>query len=777
MKIQSVYKPLLIAGLSLLVTACGGGSQGSTDKTPEVVAPVEPITVQAHNLRMTAMVDSPNQLDLSAYVDKDAQTTLYVSQVESLSTESQCEQFSFDAQVVSITPSHSGSCVYQYTVQSAEQPQASKAAILQVGILSDNTRFAAAAAETVDVLQLPSISVALRHGDADLTLDLKAYYGASWPGDDYHITGSPTLLGGGESDRFAYDADANTFWLDTNREFGNSRLYFSIGNGDLEYLGVIDITTSYANNSTVLAPNAYYPVYIKEQQTIYMDMSAILGDIDSADQPKIVELNSFNADVSIVDDTSFNFNAPMPGTYYVSYLVTDGNGSYAVGTQTVYVTGPYDDINLNATQDVISQVFMAPFTLEEAAARQLNYSALVDDPAHTSPTPTYDYHTASAVCKAFGGRLPYLSELQALYDQQGDLYQSDGWPTNRTYISADTYVDTAGDSQAYVLDFKTGTVYALALGNETTPPATAYASCVDNKIARIQIISPSTYVSKTTKAQARAYVSASLTGPINSAPVEQLIWTSSDNSILKVSVGGSIEALRAGTVTLAVYNQDSSVMDSQVVNVIDNLILTAGADSTFDGLDSGAGLCEEEAFGPSNSYKIGWKAVNNRHPDESQLSLVKNCDASRGGSPQGGGYALFRTYYETGSPTYPALIAQDPITLPPGDYYLLLSIQRPTIVGPTTPVSQPVNLGICNYPGGSRRCTYTNLFTAGGQVDTSQGANLIQEFANGWLLLGLPYSQTESQLIEIEIGFAMTNEVTTRTSYTFGVDDIFFYRF
>lgn len=530
---KTYSKTLVALLLAPALAACGGGGGGGSSSSTPTPSPV--VSLSANNLRFNSVENQTASINLLAQAKASDGSAIVVSKVEPISDQSQCAYITQTDQGFDFEPNDVGSCVYSYQIASAADPSIVTTATAQVGILSDNSVNAASTESTPNTLQLPPLSAAIQQGDADLVLDLETLLTeqGEWPGEGFSLDEAPTLLGGADGESLAYDTTANTITLDSNREFGISRVYYSLSNSTDTYLGAIDVAVSQDVNHGIEITD--FSIDATEGEEVTVDLTDYIDDLDASNSLTLVSATTENAEIEMVDDISFKFTPSIPITYYVSVMVTDNQGDYAMGIVTINVGSPYQPIDL--TSDGIT--FMPPFTLQDTLLKGLDYTASITDTStgETIEVPNFDFDVAEAICTAFGGRLATIAELNALYAQEGNLAEINGWPTSRSYISSD--LDSEDNTKYIAFDFIEGQEETANLGTNEVAATANYITCVQVSTRALEIVALKGTLAAGTSGRAKALASTTVGAKPTQEPQVELIWSSSDESVLSISPDGS----------------------------------------------------------------------------------------------------------------------------------------------------------------------------------------------------------------------------------------------
>ncbi|MFB1076388.1 beta-prism lectin domain-containing protein [Photobacterium damselae] len=235
---------------------------------------------------------------------------------------------------------------------------------------------------------------------------------------------------------------------------GIERILYSYSNGTDILLGSIDIAISTDANQAPTADSMEIGKYtnpdsgetmseIPYDKEMPIDVSSLINDPDG-DSLQLIDVYGFNVNLNIPDDsngdgnffndTIFTVSSKEPGYSAITYVVTDKKGGYATGVVYLTFSEPYKPII------AAGHLYLPPLVYSRAINADVNASYITGD-GNTGidglKTATHAYWTSESLCKARGGHLATLSELEALYDnyKSGALFTDTNWPTGKYWSS------------------------------------------------------------------------------------------------------------------------------------------------------------------------------------------------------------------------------------------------------------------------------------------------------------------------------------------------------
>ncbi|EAS63309.1 putative factor [Vibrio angustum S14] len=454
------------ACIAVLLTGCGGGSDGSS---PSPVPPSPPTPT----VKMLAMdgfsVVKPgvrSQVDVANFVRGDQ-----IQLSDATVTGKGCGQPGINGLGLTLTAQQGAHCDYQYTAKQAGSP--STRVHLQV--------LATSASQPL----LPPISGAMTLNDDAKAFDVAALLGSDWQAGDAIVADSVSVQGM-EGNQGTAALDGTTITFTPPALAGWNRVVFTVKNsqsGD-DKLGVIYITFSdMANQAPIIAQpkydiNANNPaITARSGESLMLDLSQLtdlgITDPEGGDW-QLVEVKSFTADVSPADkdaitNKAFTFSAGTVGDHYISYIVADEYNGFTSGLLKLHVAPNEHPAGWSSLVDDNNHTFTAPELYSKVDAQGYKVSAVWDNTV-SDTLAGFDAKSGDLYCKS-EGLLPTVSDLAALRQAHlnGETLAEDlaQWPLEKTYLASD------GDS---VKGFNFTTGHA----EDYDPSIPYYVTCLAN---------------------------------------------------------------------------------------------------------------------------------------------------------------------------------------------------------------------------------------------------------------------------------------------------------
>lgn len=421
MKIYRVCSMIIFAFLS----GCGGGGDGDND-SDNTVTPLPPSTtyaVSANDIIHVFNVSDTGTIDLTPFTASSDGGAVYLKSLELLSGDTVCQSVLKGVNSFTLSSDQDASCVFKYTVMNRHEntQSAISRSVFRSSTYAQNA-------------QLPPLSLTLEEYQEGV-IDVSDA--------GLHLSDSVIVLGSGTA---VVDLVNNKIMY-TAQEAGITRVLYEMKDdtGGIS-LGSIDIAVSQGINTAPTASNFSFPVtpqVIKPGEETLIDIKSYISDPDG-DAVQLYDVHSFNGFATVaspedVSNTKIRFKSFVPGTFYVTYTITDHHSGFATGIIAVSVENYYSDIELLDT----SVVYMAPLSSSQAGFLALNYQSFLENDIPGSNgqfgAAGFSYYSAKGFCDARGARLPTLDELLQL---KKSARLKGYWPTKRNYwSSAPTILD------------------------------------------------------------------------------------------------------------------------------------------------------------------------------------------------------------------------------------------------------------------------------------------------------------------------------------------------
>ncbi|MGR5447925.1 hypothetical protein ACPV47_23780 [Vibrio jasicida] len=427
----------------IALSGCGGGDEGNKDDSQVVPPQPAPVSYVAEHTMRYVQPQDEFYFDLSENMASSDDSPVNLVNVSSLSSNESCEPVHFDSTGFVLSANSTKVCDYVFEVGAGKSTSANS----ERGSVA-NIR--AIVAESVTVL--PPISVTTTVGKP-VSIDVPGllnFLGYIVDTSKFQLQDEIAMPYGEHSSSIATASSvANEIVYEPGGDFtGTERILFSYSN-DVEVLsGTIDISVSSESNTAPLVENFEWQnpstgSKIAESETIIpVDVTKFVSDADG-DALKITEVYSYDSNVKITGDLSFELSSSKLGKQYVTFFIDDGRKGYSSGTVGITI-----EPEISLIQDwegivyfdphISSEVtFTAPASRAYADYIDQSYSEFFTGDGSNSPNNKqyvgYSFEQAKDLCKMQGGRLPTERELKLLVVGKGNLFDSDNWPASLPY--------------------------------------------------------------------------------------------------------------------------------------------------------------------------------------------------------------------------------------------------------------------------------------------------------------------------------------------------------
>lgn len=417
-----IYSTLICA----LLSGCGGGGDGESDNSAQPTPPATTYAVSANDTIHAFKVNDIASVDLKPFTASADGGAVHLKSLEVLGGDSVCHDAVKDKNGFSLKSDNAGSCVFKYTV--SNEQGGTNSAISRTVVRAESAEPMAYSVQltplSLTLTENSTGSVDVSNGELTLT-------------DNIILLGSGTAVADVLNNTISYDA----------QESGISRILYEMeDSAGVVFLGSIDVAVSQEGNTAPIANNFSYPVapqVIKPGVDVFIDIKNYISDPDE-DDIQLYNVYSFNGLATVaspedINNTKIRFKSFVPGTFYITYTITDHNAGFATAIIAVSVENYYSDIELPDT----SVVYMAPPSSNQAGFLALNYQSFLetDIPGSNGDfgAAGFSYFAAKGFCDARGARLPTLDELLQL---KKSAKLKGYWPTKKNYwSSAPTILD------------------------------------------------------------------------------------------------------------------------------------------------------------------------------------------------------------------------------------------------------------------------------------------------------------------------------------------------
>lgn len=426
MELQKWLGSLLLA---LSLSGCGGEDRPDKPQPVEVERPIA-----SDNYTQVLLSDEVKMVSLQDSIEDPQGLPLSLESVVPLSENCPTPELDSKNLAFFIDKSVPDTCYYSYTVTNhPTQGQAEQASANSFVLVS----------ETETSSLLPPLSEKAVVNET-IHIDLNKKLSDQIP-ENYLLEDSILVLGDGH----AYTESPYTIVYAATDQ-GTTRLIYTLSSSDGQNVlaGYIDVAVSKEASSAPLADNFVGPQDVAIGATVTVDVAEHVSDPEG-DQLQLIDVYAYNATVNIVSPTQFTFSSEQSGTHHINYVVTDNKGGYAAAM--VYISVKEAEPPTVVWEDIVlpsGEVYTAPYDQRGADVYGYIYQQVVPETIASEDylIPLFNYESAKNVCITNGWRLPTLTQLEALYDERGDVNISDNWPTSSPYWS----VSDAGRSSSTV---------------------------------------------------------------------------------------------------------------------------------------------------------------------------------------------------------------------------------------------------------------------------------------------------------------------------------------
>lgn len=562
------YRVFLLLTLSFLLSACGGGDSDSSDggSAPATVEVLAPQARDSYDQLLTAnQPNANNDVSLRGRVSDPQGLALRLLSVQPLTSQCQPPLVNSEALSFRVDNGSADACTYAYTIENVPTNGATPKR-------TQATSYVVISA-TSSPAMLPIFSNTAAVNET-IVIDLASELGGYFPAG-FTLQPEVIVLGSGTT---VADPASNTISYTAAAVPGITRLVYSYlsADGTEVRAGTIDVSVSKAADGMPQAENFPGPEDVLPGAVVTVDVKDHISDPDG-DPLQLTDAYAFDATVSATDATSltnthFDFVADKPGSYDVSYYVTDHNGGYAIGVVriTVKAKSLWSDIILSD-----GSRYTAPWDKNLADGLGIPYQDFYEE---TNTTGTYqvalfNYNMALIQCAARGMALPTIADLNKLHAEKPDLSGSDNWPVGRSYWTGEA-LDNSNKGQ----------VYDLVSGSNTLMPimTPAGVSCVySGMLAELETTVDNQYVSDSPTSNTHDKVAALVkAGDGSPLPSKNVYFYSSDANLsfsqkqVMTDADGkaivTVDSPVAGTFT--VYANYLTQTLNTAVTFIDNLV-------------------------------------------------------------------------------------------------------------------------------------------------------------------------------------------------------------
>lgn len=428
-----------IFSLSLILTACNGGSGSDSSSNSVEGSSPETIKIETSPIQSKGLVSEDVAIDILAA--NDVKAAMSVTSVRSISGD-RCQVTSIDEQSFTASSDEVGECQYEYTVA----PQNSE---LYVGEESSIARVSVS--ETAVDNILPNLAETTDI-DTPVVIDLSQELAEELDTSVFYLSSDASVLGTG-----IVDSDvANNMLTFTSSDVGVSRITYSMTDGSVTKLGTIDVAVSDTQNTPPVALNYVREGKLDKGMLVTIDLTDYISDAEDAVILDSVRAYNAETEITSASEHAFTFRSSEPGAHEVAYTINDGRGGYAVGQVYLEVEPDFslvqdwDDVTVYDSTIGADIIFTAPVSRVLADYTNTAYTNYQVQDGVTGPknseVVTMNLEQAQNYCATRNGRLPISREWELLNSSQGNLFTTQNWPAGREYWSADMLSEGSGKS-------------------------------------------------------------------------------------------------------------------------------------------------------------------------------------------------------------------------------------------------------------------------------------------------------------------------------------------
>ncbi|MBV7598292.1 Ig-like domain-containing protein [Aeromonas sp. sia0103] len=294
--------------------------------------------------------------------------------------------------------------------------------------------------------------------------------------------------------------------------------------------------------------------------------TATLSDGSSQDMTSSVSWSSGDLAVASIGSNTGLATGVAPGSSTITAMTLDGSGLSDTAELTVTA-----GCSTETLTDGAGKTWSCPLTQSKADADGIAYDGTFTENGISYALLTWPQ--ASAYCTGLGEGyyLPLVAEMEALYDEFGNLEDYAGWPTNQSYWSATEGVNAGthhlinmsqgSDKGPY------GDTYVQHVTCAKLPPPSVVSLALTPATASIMEWTSQQYVATATLSNGETQVLSS-----------GVAWSSSNTAVATVNSGGLATGVAIGNAVITATMQDDSSISA-----------TAQLEVVWDGLPDWTG--------------------------------------------------------------------------------------------------------------------------------------------------------------------------------------------
>lgn len=469
----------------LALLGCGEEGTSSGADLETYTPPTLSATLSAYDTTYSTAFSETFEVDLSSKVFSSTGGGFTITEVDVLSSDDSCQLESINNTSFVIQASNTKVCDYRYHVMpktasanqaamamSGSQAESSSSAIARVAVSEDPSETTLIPVSATTLIN-DEVSVDLKKELKNVGVGL----GEGFELEDVHVAygySSSVKINASNNQTFDYTPAQGFTGIDRV-------LYTLIDKDNNQVLmGTVDIAVGYeANQGFTIQEKIEYPdvVHVNTNQDI--NISDFVKS-DDGDDFQLVYVESFNAIAEPKNPSLGNkiisFKASQPGYHYVSFGVSDYNGTYDMGLIRVEVTDPNQSARWHDVTHGLD-LFTAPLTALDAASQGVVYDAKLNDSgfAPAIDMAGFSYPAAISYCDSIGAKVPTTTQLVKMATET-NLQTLHHWPVNHNFLA---YDDANGDAYQVVLK-DNATSAELADGDDYY-----YVTCVQQGVMTV----------------------------------------------------------------------------------------------------------------------------------------------------------------------------------------------------------------------------------------------------------------------------------------------------
>jgi len=422
---MTLHKKIITLTSVLLLFGC---NQEQGNQSTSVV---QHATITTQDIVSYSPENTVATLDLTQAVSTDSDEKAHLASIESLSDYNQCTIVEQKRLIAHIATDTSQVCRFTYLAK-GDDSHSQSTGVAQI-VVSDSQ---------LNSAPLRPLNRAAQHSST-LQINLKDILPTST-----HVSKDSIELYGetstGEKGSVSLQGDVLHYTAPKNSS-GAVRLFYTAEDAQLTQVhpGVIYITISETNTPPIAQTNTELPDKVladTPSKRFTIDIRDYISDDDDNDLQLVeVYTNGLGTREILPWSTQFDYAPTQSGDHYISYVITDHYGGYAVGSlhfTVMHYASIYDEQQ--------EMTFSATYTLEELTRMGGAHSGVFMEIGTTGEPgyyPTFDRQLAQAYCTRKGQTLPSVDQIRQLFQNQlksQPIYTTSyRWPSGMPYVGSD----------------------------------------------------------------------------------------------------------------------------------------------------------------------------------------------------------------------------------------------------------------------------------------------------------------------------------------------------